>query len=137
MSVDCFIDTNILLYAASGTEAERVKREKAQALIASANFGISTQVLQEFYVSATRKVHIKMSPRIALQWMEQLDGRPCISIDPDLVKLAAAMSIRYQISYWDVAILAAAETLGAEVVYSEDLQHDQMYHKVRVENPFR
>jgi len=137
MSVDCFLDTNVLVYAASGTEADRAKRGKAQALIATANFGISTQVLQEFYVSATRKAHIRMPPRIALEWMEQLDGRPCISVDPDLVKLAAAFSIRYQISYWDGAILAAAEALAAQVVYSEDLQHGQMYQTVRVENPFR
>jgi predicted nucleic acid-binding protein len=137
MSVDCFLDTNILLYAATGTGAERPKRERAQALIATVNFGISTQVLQEFYVSATRKAHIRMPPRIALEWMEQLDGRPCISVDPDLVKLAAAISIQYQISYWDAAIVAAAEALGAEVVYSEDLQHSQVYQTVRVENPFR
>ena len=137
MSVDCFLDTNVLLYAATGTETERVKREKAQALIATANFGISTQVLQEFYVNATRKAHILMPPHIALEWIEQFEGRPCISVDVDLVRLAALMSIRYQISYWDGAILAAAEALGAEVVYSEDLQHNQMYRSVRVENPFR
>jgi predicted nucleic acid-binding protein len=136
MSVDCFLDTNVLVYAATGTPAERVKREKAQALIASMNFGISTQVLQEFYVVATRKAHIKMPPHIALEWMGQLDGRPCVVIDPDIVKLAAAISIRYQISYWDGAILAAAETLGADVVYSEDLQHKQKYRTLRVENPF-
>jgi predicted nucleic acid-binding protein len=136
MSVDCFLDTNVLVYAATGTKAERAKREKAQAIIASANFGISTQVLQEFYVVATRKARIKMPPNIALEWMDQLDGRPCVVIDPDLVKLAAAISIRYQISYWDGAILAAAEALGAEVVYSEDLQHNQNYRAVRVENPF-
>ena len=137
MNVDCFLDTNVLVYAATGTEADRAKREKAQALIATADFGISTQVLQEFYVSATRKAHIRMPPRIALEWIEQLDGRPCISVDSDLVKLAAAISIRYQISYWDGAILAAAEALAAPVVYSEDLQHGQMYQTVRVENPFR
>ena len=78
-----------------------------------------------------------MPPHIALEWMEQLDGRPCISIDPDLVRLAATISIRYQISYWDAGILAAAEALAAEVVYSEDLQHNQMYRTVRVEIPFR
>jgi predicted nucleic acid-binding protein len=137
MSVDCFLDTNVLVYAATGTEADRMKREKAQTLIATVNFGISTQVLQEFYVSATRKAHIRMPPNIALKWMEQLDGRPCLSVDPDLIKLAAAISIRYQISYWDAAILAAAEALAAEVVYSEDLQQNQMYRAVRVENPFR
>lgn len=137
MSVDCFLDTNVLVYAATGTKADRAKRERAQALIASVNFGISTQVLQEFYVVATRKAHICMPPHIALEWMEQLDGRPCAIIDQDLVKLAAAISIRYQISYWDGAILAAAEALAAEVVYSEDLQHNQMYRTVRVENPFQ
>jgi predicted nucleic acid-binding protein len=136
MSVDCFLDTNVLVYAATGTPAERVKREKAQALIATVNFGISTQVLQEFYVVATRKARVRMPPHIALEWMEQLDGRPCAIIDPDLVKLAAAISIRYQISYWDGAILAAAESLGAEVVYSEDLQDNQKYRALRVENPF-
>jgi predicted nucleic acid-binding protein len=136
MSVDCFLDTNVLVYAATGTPAERAKRERAQALIASAHFGISTQVLQEFYVVATRKARIKMPPEIALDWMEQLDGRPCVVIDPDIVKLAAAISIRYQISYWDAAILAAAEALGADVVYSEDLQHNQKYRALRIENPF-
>jgi predicted nucleic acid-binding protein len=137
MSVDCFLDSNILVYAATGTEADRRKRDIAQALIATRDFGISAQVLQEFYVAATRKAHIRMPPRIALEWMEQLDGRPCVSIDPDLVKLAAAISIRYQLSYWDGAILASAEALGADVVYSEDLQHNQLYRAVRVENPFR
>jgi predicted nucleic acid-binding protein len=137
MSVDCFLDSNILVYAASGTEADRRKRDIAQSLIATRDFGISAQVLQEFYVAATRKAHIRMLPRIALEWMEQLDGRPCVSIDPDLVKLAAAVSIRYQLSYWDGAILASAEALGADVVYSEDLQHGQLYRTVRVENPFR
>ena len=53
------------------------------------------------------------------------------------MKLAAEISIRYQISYWDGAILAAAEALGAGVVYSEDLQHNQKYRTVRVENPFQ
>jgi predicted nucleic acid-binding protein len=137
MSVDCFLDTNILLYAATGTQAERAKREKAQDLIASVNFGISTQVLQEFYVNATRKVRIPMPAHLALEWMDQLDSRPCVSIDPDLVRLSAAISIRYRISYWDAAILAAAEALDATVVYSEDLAHDQAYGAVRVENPFR
>jgi predicted nucleic acid-binding protein len=130
------MDTNVLVYAATGTEADRTKREKARALIASVNFGISTQVLQEFYVAATRKARIRMPPHLALEWMEQLDGRPCVTIDADVVRLAAAISIRYQISYWDGAILAAAEALGTELVYSEDLQHNQKYRKLRVENPF-
>jgi predicted nucleic acid-binding protein len=136
MSAEYFLDTNVLVYAATGTDAERIKRNRALALIQSGNFGVSTQVLQEFYVVATRKVSVPMTPRLALQWIDQLDAYPCVAIDADLVKLGVSISARYQISYWDAAILAAAEVLGATIVYSEDLQHDQTYDRLRVANPF-
>ncbi len=61
---------------------------------------------------------------------------PCQAIDHQLVRIAAELSERYAISYWDVAILAAAEALGAHTVYSEDLNDGQQYGRVRVVNPF-
>lgn len=137
MSVEVFLDTNVLLYAASGTSAEAVQRERAIQLIETRNFGISTQVLQEFYVNATGKVRIRMPPHIALAWLEQFDDRPCIALDTALVKLGIAISMRYRISYWDAAIVASAEALGAPLLYTEDLNHGQVYGTVRVENPFR
>ena len=137
MSVDCFLDTNVLVYAAAGRGAEEAKRKRALELIENEDFGLSAQVLQEFYVTVTRKIDRGLSAERALEWMEQLEAFPCLAIDNALVKIAAEISERYQISYWDGAIIAAAEALGAETLYSEDLNHGQQYGSVRVCNPFR
>lgn len=56
MTADCFFDTNILVYAVDHTPANRGKQEKALGLLATADFGLSTQVMQEFYVTVTRKL---------------------------------------------------------------------------------
>ena len=137
MTVDVFLDTNILLYAASGSAVELVKRNTARKIMRAENFGISTQVLQEFFVNAVRKVHIKMTPVEAQAWMSGLDDYPCLIIDRDLIRLAVAKAIRYKIGYFDAAILSAAEVLGASIVFSEDLNHGQSYGSVIVVNPFK
>ena len=136
MSVDCFLDTNVLVYAAAGRGAEEAKRKRALELIENEDFGLSAQVLQEFYVTVTRKLDRGLSAEQALEWMEQLEAFPCLAIDNALIKIAAEISERYQIAYWDAAIIAAAEALGAETLYSEDLNHGQLYGAVRVQNPF-
>ena len=137
MSVDCFLDTNVLVYAAAGRGAEEAKRKRALELIENEDFGLSAQVLQEFYVTVTRKIERGLSAERALEWVEQLEAFPCLAIDNALVKIAAEISERYQISYWDGAIIAAAEALGAETLYSEDLNHEQQYGSVQVRDPFR
>lgn len=106
-------------------------------LIAADNFGISTQVLQEFYHNATRKAGVKMRPDKALEWLDELAHLPCFVVNVEAFKRAVRTSTRFQISYWDAAILAAAEALGAAILYSEDLNHGQFYGSVRVLNPFR
>jgi predicted nucleic acid-binding protein len=73
----------------------------------------------------------------ALEWIEQWTAFPCLTIDHQLVRIAIEHSERYSISYWDAAILAAAEVLAAPTVYSEDLNDGQQYGQVRVMNPFR
>ncbi len=78
-----------------------------------------------------------MRSDVALEWMSQLDGRPCISVDADLVKLGIENSARFQLSYWDGAIIAAAQEMGAAILYTEDLSHQQYYGSVQVINPFR
>ena len=137
MSVDVFLDTNVLLYAASGPISEDHKRGKARQIIRSENFGISAQVLQEFYVNAVRKVEVAMRPDQALAWMAGLELFPCVAVDRDLVKLGISNSSRFRISCWDGTIIAAAQILGAGLVYSEDLNDGQLYDSVRVINPFR
>lgn len=136
MIVECFLDTNILLYAASKNPVHRSKKKRAVELIEKERFGLSVQVLQEFYVNATRKADFGMKPEIAIEWIENLEEFPCLGIEPSLVKTAAAASVRYGLSYWDGAIVAAAEAMGAPILYTEDLNHGQAYGTVRAVNPF-
>ena len=136
MSVDCLLDTNVLVYAAAGRGAEEAKRKRAVELIENEVVGLSAQVLQEFYVTVVRKIAVPLSAEEALEWIEQFEAFPCLAIDRALVKIAVEISERFQISYWDGAIIAATETLGAGTLYTEDLNHGQFYGSIRVVNPF-
>ena len=134
--VDYFLDTNILIYAALGRHHQETKRAKAHDLIVNARFGISTQVLQEFYTAAIKKSERPLTPSEALEWIKELQVQDCVTVDKALIEIAIDISWRHRINYWDGAILAAAERLGAETVYTEDLNHGQTYGLVRVINPF-
>ncbi|WP_298747436.1 PIN domain-containing protein [uncultured Brevundimonas sp.] len=133
---EVFLDTNILIYAAQGGRVAPEKREIARRIILQGNYGTSGQVLAEFYSVAIRKGARPLTPETAAKWVRTLAKKPCQPIDPALVRAGIDLSQRYRISYWDAAIIAAAERLGARVVYSEDLNHGQTYGSVRVENPF-
>lgn len=137
MNVDCFVDTNVLVYAAMARFAAPAKYERARWVLAETNFGLSAQVLQEFFVNVTRKSDKPLSNAEAVLWLDRLIDRPCVAIDRELVLEAAGISGRYGIDYWDSAIVAAALRLSAPVLYTEDLNHGQSYGDVRVENPFR
>jgi predicted nucleic acid-binding protein len=136
MNAKVFFDTNVLVYAAVGTGKDEAKRKRALDLIQSEDFGTSAQVLQEFFVTVVRKASRPLSAAQALEWIEQWAAFPCQPIDRELVQIAVALSERFTISYWDAAILAAAEALGSRIVYSEDLNDGQQYGEVRVINPF-
>jgi predicted nucleic acid-binding protein len=136
MTANVFFDTNVLVYAAVGTGRDEPKRKRALQLIDSEDFGTSAQVLQEFFVTVVKKASRPLSAAQALEWIEQWTAFPCQSIDHRLVRVAVERSERYGVSYWDAAILAAAEALGANTVYSEDLNDGQYYGQIRVVNPF-
>lgn len=136
MNADVFLDTNVLVYAATGAGRDDRKRVRALDLIDSEDFGTSAQVLQEFFVTVVRKAHRPLTPAQALEWIEQFTAFPCQPVDHQLVRVAIEYSERFEISYWDGAILAAAEALGAHTVFSEDLSAGQRYGRVRVINPF-
>ncbi len=137
MKIECFLDTNVLLYAALGRRVEEAKRATATDLIGRLNFGVSTQVLQEFYTAAIgQRSGAPLSPANARQRVEDIAMQPCAIVDKELIQVAIEISWRYRINYWDGAILAAAERLGTEIVYTEDLNHGQSYGSVRVINPF-
>ena len=105
-------------------------------MITSGDAGLSAQVLAEFYTAAQKPAGAGLTGEEAAAWVERLAVFPCVEIDARLVGHAISLSQRFRISYWDAAILAAAERLGAETVYSEDLSHGQTYGAVRVVNPF-
>jgi predicted nucleic acid-binding protein len=136
MPVECFLDTNVLVYAAAGRGAEEAKRQRALALIENEDFGLSAQVLQEFFVTVVRKIKLPLSAERALEWIEQLGVFPCLPIDTNLVKIAIEKGERHRISYWDAAIIAAAEALGAKTLYTEDLGHERRYGSVTAVDPF-
>lgn len=136
MSVDVFLDTNVLIYAVSSAPGEAVKKERALELIRHADFGLSAQVLQEFYVTVTRKIARPLAPDVAVELLDHFRRFPLVPTDYPLVVAGVEMSVRYGISYWDGAIVAAAERLGATVLFTEDLGDGQVYGSVRVVNPF-
>ena len=136
MSVEAFLDTNVLIYAVSSATSEVEKKEKALELIERVDFGLSAQVMQEFYVNVTRKIASPLQPDEALELLEQFKCFPLIWTDYPLIVSGIEASLRHGISYWDGAIVAAAESLGATTLYTEDLNHGQHYGSVQAINPF-
>ena len=136
MSVECFLDTNVLVYAVSSDKTELSRKTKALDLIDQTDFGLSGQVLQELYVTLTRKIAQPIEPETAVALVEELRLFPTAWTDYPLIVSAIELSLRYGISYWDGAIVAAAQVLEAPILYTEDLNDGQEYGAVRVVNPF-
>lgn len=136
MTAQYFIDTNVLLYAGSGAHEDQAKKAIARQVLAQADIGFSAQVMQEFYYAAVRKERLNITHDEALKILEALNPFPVLPIDRELVLMAIELSVRYRLSYWDSAIIAAARRLGCDTLYSEDLSHGQNYDGVKVVNPF-
>jgi predicted nucleic acid-binding protein len=133
-----FVDTNVLLYAISRDPDEQTKAALANELLTARDIGLSVQVLQEFYVQATRESRAeRLTPEQAAMLVDSFRRFPVQGTDVGLVLAGISTCDRFGISYWDGAIIEAARALGCEVVLSEDLSDGQDYAGVRVENPFR
>lgn len=132
-----FVDTNVLIYAVSSAPDEAAKQAVAQGLLRSGDLVLSVQVLQEFYYQVTRPSRPgRLSHESAMQFVERLAQRAVLPVTIDLLRSAAAIGQRYRISYWDAAIIAAAQAMECDAVYSEDLNAGQDYGGVQVVNPF-
>jgi predicted nucleic acid-binding protein len=133
-----FVDTNVLLLAISRDPAERDKAKRANEILASRDLALSVQILQEFYVQATRESRSDpLTNEQAVELVESFMRFPVLPITSELMLAACATRRRFGISYWDAAILEAARSVGCDVVLSEDLSDGEDYAGVRVENPFR
>ncbi len=130
-----FLDTNVLVYA--GDDDTPAKQHIARTLIAeqSGNGVVSTQVLQEYYVAATRNLGVE--PLRAKEVMNaSRTAFETIVVTPEIINRAVDGSILWQVSFWDALILACAEDAACAVVFSEDLNSGQRFGGVHVENPF-
>ena len=133
-----FLDTNILLCSISPTRGEENKRSIAEALLAHEDCVLSVQVLQEFYVQATRPSRPDaLSHENAAALMESWMRFRIQDVTVAILRHALHLKERYRFSYWDCTILSAACATGCDVLYSEDLSHEQVIEGVRIVNPFR
>lgn len=132
-----FVDTNILLYSVSAHPDEARKAGIATALLDAGDLALSVQVLQEFYVQATRPSRRDaLSHKEAVAFTEKWRRFPIQETTVQLMEAAFAAKARWQISYWDAAIIEAARLLECAVVLSEDLSAGRNFGGVRVVNPF-
>lgn len=133
-----FVDTNVLLYAALRDPQEAEKHRIASDLLKEDDLAFSAQVLQEFYHQTTRPHRPgQLSALEAIDFLAPLIARfPVQPVTLDLFQHAVEICQRFQLSYWDAAILAAAVQMNCDAVYSEDLSDRQDYAGLRVINPF-
>ncbi len=122
-----FIDTNVLLYAASTDPAEISKQTEARRLLSRGAFAFSVQVAQEFFVNATRKLTPVLSGSDALTFLKGINPTTVLPLNYELFEDATKIQERFQISYWDAAVIAAAKRLNCDTLSSEDLSDGQSY----------
>ena len=133
-----FVDTNVLLYSISTAPAEATKAAAAQALLRCQDIVLSVQVLQEFYVQATRSSRpTPLTHDEALARIRTWRRFPTQDITIAVLDEALNLKARYQLSYWDSAIIAAAHAANCTEVLSEDMNDGQDYGGVKVTNPFK
>jgi len=138
MNAEVFVDTNVLLYTIDEDPASESKRQRAQQLILSERWGWSVQVAPEFFVNATSpKRPFRLAAVDAVALVDAWFALPTLELTPALFRSAVDVQKRFQLSYWDAAILAAAKQMGCHTVFSEDMNDGQDYDGVTVVNPFK
>ena len=139
MATRTFFDTNVLvsLFDADSPDKQSRARDALRQALERGFVVISTQVLQEFFVTVTRKLLRPLPAGEAEAALRRLMELSVIQIDPDLILAAALTSRRDRISFWDALVLAAASAAGCDEVLSEDLQHGRSFGGVRITNPLR
>ena len=135
-----FVDTNILLYANDKTAGEKQRKsaELLRALWASHEGTLSTQVLQEFFYNATRKLSLPLNVPVARSIVQDYSVWLKGPITDTTLIGAIDIHISLGFSFWDSLIIKAALENGCDTLYSEDMQHGQVIeNRLTVINPFR
>jgi predicted nucleic acid-binding protein len=138
MTGKVFVDSNVLVYAHDRDAGAKQQRaaERLKELWQSGLGRLSTQVLQEFYVTASQKIRRPVARSVVREvirnyglWVESL-------ITPDTLVRASEISEAWRLAFWDAMIVASAEQIGADELLTEDLNHGQIIAGVCVVNPF-
>ena len=140
MSVDVFLDSNVLIYQIDTRDrrkhavAERTVREA----LASENACISFQVVQECLNTVLRKAEVRLDVADARAWLDTVLA-PLVRVQSslDLYRRSMDLQARWQYSFYDSLIVAAALEAGCKRLLSEDLQHGQRVEGLQIVNPFK
>lgn len=134
-----FVDTNVLVYAHDSAAGERgeTARKLLRRLWDERTGALSTQVLQEFYAVATRKLKPPMTKLEARQIVADYSIWCVVDTDPLLIVSASKLDEEHSVGFWDALIIEAAIRAGAETLVSEDLQDGRRFGTLSVRNPFR
>ena len=134
-----FVDTNVLVYAreASDPAKHQVARDWMKHLWRSESGRVSVQVLQEYYVTVTRKLDPRLSATDARADVEDLMAWSPIQIDEGVLRAGWAIEDRFRLSFWDALVVAAAQDAACNSLLTEDLQHGLDLDGLTVLDPFR
>lgn len=132
-----FLDTNVVVYLFDRDTPGKQARARQILDEDRASLVISTQVLQEFYVTVTRKLGTPLAEREAAAAVEDLMALEVVVIDVPLIRAAMDMSRKRRLSLWDSLIVEAANANGCRRLLSEDFQEGARFGPTTVENPFR
>ncbi|MGH9722322.1 MAG: PIN domain-containing protein [Bryobacteraceae bacterium] len=131
-----FFDTNVLVYADDASSPPKQERANARFVehFRRGTAVVSLQVLQEYFVAATRK--LGLAPEIAQRKVEILARGRVVRLETNDIIAAIELHRLTQVSFWNALIVQAARSSGSMVLYTEDLPHGAVLGGVRVVNPF-
>lgn len=134
-----FVDTNIFVYASANDDTVRapVAQHLLDQLMATQALVTSTQVLQELFVTLTRKGDRRLRTEEAVRILDRIAKFSVFTVGYAAVRVAAELCGRDAFSFWDALVLVAAARSGATRLYTEDLQHGRTVLGVEIVNPFR
>jgi len=134
-----FVDTNVLVYAydKDAGKKHRIAVDIMKDLWRSGRGTISAQILQEFFVTLTKKISAPMDISDVRETIRRLSKWDILLIDVDAIIRATELQERYKYSFWDSLIIAAAIAGGARTILSEDLADGQTIQGLTIKNPFK
>jgi len=138
MTDKAFVDTNILVYAHDLDAGDKhgLAVDIVSKLWESRNGVLSTQVLQEFYVTLTKKVSSPLSKLEARKLVQKYSNWQVVLNDPSMISQASEIEESYNISFWDALIVSAAYSQNVPTILTEDLSHGQYIEGILINNPF-